>query len=261
MSIVGFAAMIFAGATLGLIGAGGSILTLPILVYFFSIPPDQATGLSLAVVGVTSGIALITHWQQGTVDWRLAAKYIPASFAGVLIARTMILPAIPDRILASVLGTISKGQLIMGVFAVVMILAARAMISSPKAAEVRSLKSSRFSILIVGLLTGVLTGFVGAGGGFMIIPALISLLDVPLSKAIGTSLAVIAIQSTGGFLAEAFQTINVPWTLLAALIIAASVPAVIGAKLSHKLPPNNLKKGFGWFTLAMGSFILIKQIL
>jgi uncharacterized membrane protein YfcA len=262
MILAGYLAMAVVGMTLGLIGAGGSILTVPILVYFFKQTAADATAHSMGIVGVTAVVALMSYWRRGLVDVQAAAKFVPASLIGVYVARLFILPLIPQTIVISDGFRLTKDQLILGSFAVVMLFAARSMIRPiPVSSLVTASGGRGMSLsksLAIALTVGVVTGFVGAGGGFLIIPALVNLVGMQMSQAVGTSLLIIAINTLGGFLAG--LTDNAPnWALLISLSIVASFFAVVSGRFAQKVPQDRLKLAFGWFVICVGSWLLWQQ--
>lgn len=255
---LGYLASVLMGVSLGLIGGGGSILTVPILYYFFGQDSITATTDSLFVVGSTALLGAVTNARNGNIDYRTGILFALPSFLAVYLVRHFLLPALPDPIL-SVRGiAVSKGLLIMFAFATVMLLAARAMIRrSPPG--VPSARADWLSVGIKGFLVGATTGFVGAGGGFLIIPALVILLHLPVKPAIGTSLAIIAANSLFGFVVS---TRGAPpdWPLLWTITFLGASGIFIGSRLSRNFSDSSLKRGFGYFVLILGSFMILDQI-
>jgi uncharacterized membrane protein YfcA len=259
---MGYIAMAFVGVTLGLIGAGGSILTVPILVYLFGADASSATAQSMGIVGISAAVALVTYWRQGKVSLDSAIKFIPASMAGVFVARNLVLPSIPDVVLSTSSMIVKKDQVIMVSFALLMLAAARAMLRKPSPSASRqpsvSASSHTGKTIMTAFLVGIVTGFVGAGGGFLIIPALVNLLSVPMATAVGTSLLIIAINTGTGFLTSIGQ--HPPdWIQLGSLTGISTLFAVYSSKFSSLVPQDKLKKIFGWFIIVVGTFILVKQ--
>lgn len=261
MEILGYIAAILVGLSLGLIGGGGSILTVPILVYLLGVEAsDTAPAYSLFVVGAASLIGTGIKYKQGFVDFKTAVIFgIPAVFA-VYGTRRFLVPSIPDEIFTIENFIFTKRIFVMGLFSTLMILASFSMIKGRK--KVKQGNEQKFNyplILIEGVLVGILTGLVGAGGGFIIIPALVVLSNLPMKKAIGTSLAIIAAKSLIGFLGD-LSIITIDWKLLLMFTSLAVVGIFIGNQLSHKIDGSKLKKGFGFFVLIMGGIILVKEI-
>jgi uncharacterized membrane protein YfcA len=252
--VVGYCLALIMGITLGLIGAGGSILTVPILVYCMHIQPVTATGYSLLIVGLT---ALIGTWRYSVrhlVNYKSAAVFTVPAMVSVLLTRALLVPALPDSIHFAGF-SISGDSLIMVLFAVLMFAAARFMLkknisSDPAAAE--NGKSIRYARLISGSAAiGLLTGMVGAGGGFLIIPTLIGLFGLQVKEAVGTSLAIISVNSLVGFLGDLNRGIELNWSLLFVFLTLTTIGMWVGTSLSRKIDATQLRKLFGWFVLAV----------
>ena len=249
------------GVSLGLIGGGGSILTVPILVYLFAQNPLIATTGSLFVVGSTAFVGALLNARKKLIDFKTGILFSIPSFAGVFVARHLVLPNLPAVIYAQHGLILTKALLVMGSFALLMVLASRAMIRSGSAANlVIDQKSSLFSIGLNGFLVGVTTGFVGAGGGFLIIPALVILLKVPMKIAVGTSLAIIAANSLFGFTISMNEH-HLDWPVLLKVTAIGALGIFIGQKFNSKVNEKSLKKGFGYFVLLIGSLVLIDQLM
>lgn|SRR5699024_890734 len=265
MEIIGYIASIAIGLSLGLIGGGGSILTVPVLVYFFGVSPVLATAYSLFIVGTTSLVGVFPKYKQGFVSLRTTIVFGVPSIIAVFLTRKLLVPAIPEK-LGYIGGLeISKSLLVMLLFATLMLAASISMIRSKKA-EVKTIDTNqKFNyplILLEGIVVGVLTGLVGAGGGFLIIPALVMLGNLPMKKAIGTSLFIIALKSLIGFIGDLSQESQIiDWQLLLIISGLAIIGIFIGNGLSNKIEGKKLKKGFGWFVLIMGVYIILKELL
>ena len=251
------------GLTLGLIGGGGSILTVPILVYLFGVETSLSTAYSLFIVGLTSLIGSFSHMKLGNVHWRTAIVFGIPSIISVYLTRHFIVPAIPDPIFSIDSFTLTKGMGILMFFAVIMVMASYTMIRKPKkAAEGSGEVAFNYPmILLEGLVVGMVTGLVGAGGGFLIIPALVLLAKLPMKQAVGTSLIIIASKSLLGFLGDLRPEVNIDWTFLMIFSSIAIVGILVGAMLSKKISGDKLKPAFGWFVLIMGVYIIIDQLL
>ncbi|MDR0802546.1 sulfite exporter TauE/SafE family protein [Fluviicola sp.] len=262
MNIAGYAASILIGISLGLIGGGGSILTVPVLVYLFRIDAVFATVYSLFVVGTTSAVGSLSYFRKGLVNIRTAIVFGIPSIATVFATRTYIVPAIPQKILTIEGFTVTKGALLMLLFAVLMVFASYSMIKKGK--ETLSTESQKpFNyplIFIQGTFTGLITGLIGAGGGFLIIPALVNLLKMPMKTAVGTSLVIITINSLTGFLFSLSHT-PVRWTFLMSVTAIAISGILIGSYISTKIDGRKLKPAFGWFVLVMGVYIILKETI
>lgn len=256
---MGYIAVLLMGISLGLIGAGGSILTVPVLVYLFGVPPLVATSYSLFVVGSTSFIGSINSYRKGWVDWRTVLLFGASSVITVFLIRRLIIPLIPVEIHMG-RKLLESQVLLMILFAVIMILASLPLISKIHKPANEHLKKPGWLITIYGIGIGLITGLLGVGGGFLLVPALIFLLNLPIQKAIGTSLLIIAVNSSVGFIADA-GSYAIDWVLLISVSVIAIFGGLIGARIGVKLNPEILKKGFGWLILAMGLFIFLKETL
>ena len=260
-ALFGFAATILAGATMGLIGGGGSILTVPILVYLLEIPPVLATGYSLFVVGLSALVGSVNYFKLGLVNLKAGTIFAIPAFVGVFLARKFLVPALPVEIFN--LGNLVVGRdlIVMGVFATVMILASVSMIRGGSESEQEGeLQFNYPMIALEGLIVGAVTGFVGAGGGFLIIPALVLLAKLPMKQAVGTSLMIIAVKSLFGFLGDLGNQ-SIEWGFLALFCLLSIIGIYLGTYLSRFVSSAKLKPGFGWFVLIMGLFILAKETI
>lgn len=257
MIVLGYLLAIVMGMTLGLIGAGGSILTVPILVYLLGVKPVVATGYSLLVVGSAALAGAIRYWRNGLVNLRAAFMFAVPAMLTVLATRTFIVPAIPDPIMG-----IPKDISIMLLFATLMIFVAMLMLKPMKVkpARTHTMAAGRGLNLIAGSAgVGLLTGMVGAGGGFLIIPTLIALFGLPVKEAIGTSLAIIAINSLVGFQGDIASGISLDWHLLSLFISLTLLGMWIGTTLAKRMEGEKLKKLFGMFTLLVGIAVLAEE--
>lgn len=264
MEIIGYFASALIGVSLGLIGGGGSILTVPVLVYLFGVDPVLATAYSLFIVGSTSLVGAFPKYKEGLVNVKTAVIFgIPAILA-VYITRAYLVPLIPDPVFSIGGFVVSKAMLMMGLFAILMVFASYSMIKDKKggAKEDETVGPQQFNypmILAEGAVVGGLTGLVGAGGGFLIIPALVVFSKLPMKQAVGTSLLIIAAKSLIGFTGDLSQY-KMDWSLLGVVTALAIAGIFIGNRLSRNVDGDKLKKAFGWFVLVMGIYILIKEL-
>jgi uncharacterized protein len=259
MHLFGYLASILIGISLGLIGSGGSILTVPVLVYLFNVEPLLATTYSLCVVGLSSIAGVISRLKQKLVDFKILLMFGLPSILGVFLSRKFLLPAIPAAMNIGKNILLTKSNFIMLFFSILMLFSALSMILGKNKKEAAAvLPIYGYSLMIVGLGEGLLTGIVGAGGGFLIIPALVILAKLPMKKAIASSLVIISIKSLVGFTGDLFHT-NVDWNFLYKIIILATLGIITGNYLNKKMDGAKLKKGFGFFVLAMSLFIMIEQ--
>lgn len=260
--VLGFAAAVVIGVSLGLIGGGGSILTVPVLVYILGIDPVLATAYSLFVVGSTSLVGAGTYMKKGLVNYKTALVFAVPSFIAVFLTRKFLVPALPDPLFSIGEALITKNIGIMVFFALIMLAASYSMIRGKKG-ESEGEEEVKFNLPMIALegsVVGVITGIVGAGGGFLIIPALVLLAKLPMKMAVGTSLLIIAAKSLIGFLGDlSSQTID--WQLLLIFTGLSIFGIFIGSALSKKINEKVLKTGFGWFVLLMGIYIITKELL
>ena len=261
MEIIGYIASVLIGVSLGLIGGGGSILTVPVLVYLFNVEPVIATSYSLFIVGATSLAGVLPKYRKGLVNLKTSIIFGLPAIAAVYATRAFIVPAIPVDVFTVGSFVITKSILLMILFAVLMVFASVSMIRKQKQMpeETGKQKFNYPMILLEGILVGVLTGLVGAGGGFLIIPALVLFSKLPMKLAVGTSLLIIAAKSLFGFLGDLSHYI-LDWKLLIIVTFLAMAGIFIGNALSNKIPGEKLKKGFGWFVLVMGIYIIVKEL-
>ena len=259
--ILGYIGALFIGVVLGLIGGGGSILTVPILVYLMYINPVTATAYSLFVVGVSSLVGAIRNVQKGLVDFRTAIVFAIPAFIAVYVARKYLVPAIPEELITFGEFTLTKDMGIMLFFALIMLLASVSMIKNGRKDEGEAQKVAyNYPLIIIeGILVGLITGIVGAGGGFLVIPALVLLAKLPMKKAVATSLLIIAIKSLIGFIGD-IENLEIDWIFLLIFTAISTLGIFLGIYLSNFIEGKKLKKGFGWFVLIMGIYIIYKEL-
>lgn len=263
MEIAGYFAAILIGLTLGLMGAGGSILTVPVLVYLFGFNPVTATSYSLFIVGITALTGSISYFRQGEIKLQTTLLFVLPSLLSVYLTRSFLIPALPDIIFSSSLFTLTKGGLILIFFSVLMILSSLSMIRSGKNENEDGAKDTHFHrglILLTGFGTGLVTGFAGAGGGFIIIPVLVLLAGLPMRSAIGTSLVIITLNSLMGFSGDLLHS-SPDWKFLIPFSLIPVAAIFPGTLLSRKIDSSKLKIFFGWFVLVIGLIMLIKELL
>ena len=261
MPVLGYFAAAFIGLSLGLIGGGGSILTIPVLVYLFGLSPVLATGYSLFIVGSTSLAGAIKNYTKGQVSISTAAYFGSASIVTVFITRKFLIGLIPEHLFTIANIEVTKSLATMVLFAMLMILAATKMILDKHVDEQNKSASSPqlFSIIFIGIGIGLVTGLLGAGGGFLIIPVLVFVFHLPMKKAIGTSLFIISLNSLIGFLGDVMNE-KMNWQLLLTVSAISIAGVFLGAKLNEKIDGVTLRKSFGWFILAVGIYIITKEL-
>ncbi|WP_459211780.1 sulfite exporter TauE/SafE family protein [Aquimarina rhabdastrellae] len=262
IEVFGYLGALIIGVVLGLIGGGGSILTVPILVYLLASNPITATAYSLFVVGTSSLVGAIQNIKKGLVDFKTAIVFAIPAFIAVYGTRKFLLPLIPDSLGFWNSYEITKNIGIMIFFALIMLLASIAMIRDKKHHKENTTQHINYNyplIIIEGIVVGIVTGIVGAGGGFLIIPALVMLAKLPMKKAVATSLFIIAIKSLIGFIGDV-ENLDINWPFLLSFTSLAIVGIFIGIWLTNYIAGNKLKKSFGWFVLLMGCYILYKEL-
>ena len=253
ISIFGHLLAVVIGISLGLIGGGGSILAAPVLIYIMDVPSKSALAMTLVIVGVASLIGVLPHWRNGNVNLRTAALFAPPAMVGAYLgARVASLEAVLPI-------------LQLGVFAAMMVFASVLMIrkgsrhSSKAELMPEEMHGGQWwAIAAEGLGVGMLTGFVGIGGGFLVIPALVLLGGMPMKEAVGTSLIILALKSVTGF-AGYVGNVPIQWDLLMSFTIAAGIGIVLGAYINRFVAAKQLEKGFGYFVLAVAVFIIIRE--
>jgi uncharacterized membrane protein YfcA len=262
--IIGYISAILIGISLGLIGGGGSILTVPVMSYLFGLDSITSTAYSLFIVGAASLVGSVAYMKKELVSYKTAAIFGLPAIIGVYITRKLLVPQIPEIIYSSSSFTLSRDMMIMGIFALLMLAASYSMLK-PKGPikDLKEFRPQKFNyplILLEGLLVGGLTGLVGAGGGFLIIPALVVLSKLPMKMAVGTSLVIISIKSLIGFTGDLSNpNLSIDWTFLAIFTSITILGIFAGSKLSDVIPGKKLKPGFGIFIVVMGVYILFKE--
>jgi len=261
VEIFGYVGALFIGLVLGLIGGGGSILTVPILVYALSFNPVIATAYSLFVVGTTSLVGALKNIQKKMVDFKTAIIFAIPAFIAVYLTRRYLIPAIPDEIFTVNNFIVTKNLAIMLFFAIIMILASVSMIrNKSEVSESETKIAYNYPLIIIeGFIVGAITGIIGAGGGFLIIPALVLLAKLPMKKAVATSLFIIAIKSLIGFLGDV-ENLEIDWVFLLSFTAISVIGIFIGIWLNKFIDGKKLKKAFGWFVLIMGIYIIYKEL-
>ena len=259
---------IIIGLTLGLIGGGGSILTVPVLVYIVGVPAVQATAYSLFIVGIAALAGAVGYLRRGDVDVRTAISFAVPSIVAVYITRRFLVPAIPNPLLQLGDFTMTKDAAILVLFALTMLIAALSMIRGCVRCVTRSEGESvretgrltSGAIVVEGAVVGTLTGLVGAGGGFLIIPALVLVGGLPMKRAVGTSLVIIALKSLIGFVGDLGAATSMDWrflTIFAGITVAGILLGLLGSRLVSE---RRLRPAFGWLVLVMGAAIVFREL-
>lgn len=260
MELLGYFSAVVIGLVMGLIGGGGSILSVPVFVYVFGFDPVTATTLSLFVVGVTSLVGSAGFVKEKMIDFQTAFVFGIPSVLGVLFSRRLVLPHLPEYIINRWGITMTKDMFLLFLFAILMLIASAKMIRKTERPSGRKQNENNYTLLISqGLLVGIITGLIGAGGGFLIVPALVMLIGLPMKRAVGTSLFIIALNSILGFLST-MKMVAHDWTFLIIFSSLSVAGIFIGIVLAKKIDGRKLKPLFGWVVLFMGLFIIIKEI-
>jgi uncharacterized membrane protein YfcA len=265
---VAYILFLFIGLVLGLIGGGGSILSVPVLVYLLDYPADVATGYSLFVVGLTSLIGASAFIRRGDISFESLIQFAIPSLITVFCVRKFLIPSLPDIFFSIGPIVFTKHFVIMMVFSILIVSSSISMIRKKSAGSKSDIMWEEFSrspiriyfVIILAILVGFITGFVGAGGGFIIIPVLIFFVRVPVKKSIGTSLCIIAINSLIGF-SGTIGHMSLNWSFLLTVSVFCICGILLGNVISLRISAQKLKPAFGWFTLIVGIFVLIKEIM
>lgn len=259
IQILGYIGALLIGLVLGLIGGGGSILTVPVMVYILGFNPIVATAYSLFVVGVSSMVGTFQKYKKGLVDFKIGLAFSFPSFVAVYATRRYLVPNIPDELFSIGTTILTKDVAIMIFFAIIMLLASVSMIKKQKSKKLASANQSYYKTFLQGLIIGSITGLIGAGGGFLYVPALVLWARIPMKKAVGTSLVIITINSLIGFLGDV-QTLEIDWAFLLSFTFIAILGILFGVFISKYISSKKLKKGFGFFILIMAFYIIYKEL-
>lgn len=262
MEIIGYIASLVIGVSLGLIGGGGSILTVPVLVYLFGVSPVLATSYSLFVVGSTSLVGAYNNYKKGFVSIKTALLFGLSSIVTVFATRKFFIPALPKKIITIGSFVVTQSIFTMILFAILMVLAATSMIIDKRPEQTNNISVLKIhlpKLLLFGIIIGFVTGLLGAGGGFLLIPTLVLLVGLSMKEAIGTSLLIIALNSLIGFTGD-IGHVTINWKFIFGITIIAITGIFIGGTLAKHIPGSKLKKSFGWFVLIMGIYIIVKEL-
>ena len=262
LEILGFFSALIIGISLGLIGGGGSILAVPVLAYLFSVNEKVATAYSLFIVGASAFVGGLKQHLKGYVDWRTAVGFGLPAIVGVSVVRRFVVPALPEVLFNIDDFEFTRRMGMFGLFAILMIPAAFSMLKTRKEKKQKGDGTVKYNYPLIigeGLLVGGITGMIGAGGGFLIIPALVILANVEMKVAVGTSLIIIAFKSLLGFFIGDALTMTIDWMFLTVFTLISFVGIFIGSYLSNFIDGNKLKKGFGYFIFVMAIFIFYME--
>jgi uncharacterized membrane protein YfcA len=259
MEWIGYFLAILIGLSLGLIGSGGSILTVPVLVYLFQMTPTLATSYSLFIVGCTSLIGVMVQARKRMISFKAVMLLGLPSVITVLLIRQFVLPIIPDELLHLGAFTVTKSATTMILFALLMLGSSVSMIVGQDGNAGPKAPPRLEKLLLAGIGLGLVTGLLGAGGGFLIVPALVLLFQMDIRQAVGTSLTIICINTLMGFLGDVWQ-VTFDWKFLLTFLCITISGYILGAFLTQYVTSQQLKKGFGWFILTMGIYIISREL-
>lgn len=262
LEILGYFSALIIGISLGLIGGGGSILAVPVLAYLFSVDEKVATAYSLFIVGASALVGGLKQHLKGYVDWRTAIVFGLPAIVGVSVVRRFVVPALPDILFTVDDFEFTRRMGMFGLFAILMIPAAFSMLKTRKAKKLNGDGTVKYNYPLIigeGLLVGGITGMIGAGGGFLIIPALVILANVEMKVAVGSSLIIIAFKSLLGFFLGDALTMDIDWVFLSIFTSISFAGIFIGSYLSNFIDGKKLKKGFGYFIFVMAVFIFYME--
>ena len=260
MEFLGYIAAVFMGMVLGVIGGGGSILTVPILVYLMGVNATVATGYSLIIVGLTAAFGAFRYFKQGLIDFKPALIFAIPSILAVYATRAFLVPAIPEVIYDGVF-LVTKDLMIMVLFGILMVMSAVMMLRNAKQLKPTGKPQSAILILLEGAVVGVATGLLGAGGGFLIIPALVLLMGMEMKKAVAASLFIIALKSIIGFGGDLQAGIALDFQLIGSLIMCTLLGMFLATRISDRFDGKKLQKSFAYFTLTIAVIIFAKELL
>jgi uncharacterized membrane protein YfcA len=264
VEIFGYLAAVIIGLILGLIGGGGSILTVPVLVYLFHVQTELSTAYSLFIVGSTSLIGVLPKWRQMEVDLRTAVLFGLPSMLTVFSTRKWILPTMPDLIYSSEHLVLTKSNAMLVLFSILMLFAAFKMLRgqiTEQEQEQGPFQWNNYPLMLQGAIVGILTGLVGVGGGFLIVPALVMYSKLTMKMAVGTSLLIISVNSLIGFTGDVWtQGSLMDWRFLGLLTLLAVIGILIGGQFAKKMDTKFLRKAFAWFVLLMGLFVFLTEL-
>lgn len=259
MELIGYFLSILIGIALGLLGGGGSILTVPLLVYFFHVNPLLASSYSLIIVGFSSALGLIPNFKKSEIEFNAALRFGVPSVITVFCTKFFLVPLIPQGFDFFGKYYVQSDKLLMIFFASLLILSANSMIKS-KNTSVKNVSKSSSQLLFIGLLTGFITGIIGIGGGFLIVPALVQFCAIEIKKAVSTSLLIILMNSIIGLLAiQSF--VHFDFIFILKIVLISTLGLLIGIIISNKINNQKLKVIFGWFLLIMGIAVLSKELI
>ncbi len=257
--MIGYISLFFVGLVLGTLGGGGSILSVPILVYLFSIDAVMASAYSLFIVGTTSLVGTFLKLNAQMVNLRIGFTFGLPSLIAIFSTRRWIIPALPEVIVQTEGFLLSKRGLILGFFSMLMILASLTLLNKKNDPQSGGEQHSSIFLVFIGMLTGLLTGFVGAGGGFLIIPALVYFTNMCFKSAVGTTLLIITVNSLLGFIGDVINY-QINWYFLLSITGLSVVGILVGIKTTVNVSTQTLRRSFSWLIMSLGTWILFREM-
>jgi uncharacterized membrane protein YfcA len=261
MILLGYAGIFAAGLVLGLLGGGGSVLGVPILVYLFRLPASAATTYSLLLVGSSSLIGVVAYLRQRLVDFRAGTLFLLPSLLGVLLARRILLPALPDELFRAGAFVLTKDRLVLLVFAAVMGAAAHAMLCRTGKNDAKRARGRPTKLLGAGLVAGLVMGFVGAGGGFLVVPVLVRTAHLDMKRAVATSLFVLFGSAWFGVTSDGLTGASIDGAWASVLVSVSFAGVIVGTILSSRTPAHRLKRWFAYLVAVIALAITVKELL
>lgn len=265
IEIIGYFLSVIIGLSVGLLGGGGAILAVPMLVYFFNVDAEIATGYSLVIVAISSVLSI---WQKRGIDGNFSLKiFLQFGLPSILMiyfTKAIFVPQIPNLLIFSPKIILTKNMFLMMVFSVILLLSSISMLGKSKENELNATPTkehSIFNIMLSGAFVGFLTGIIGVGGAFVIVPALIFFFSMETKEAIKNSLAIVIANSIVGFYGFSRASYHIDWMLLVNISAVSLVGVVIGSRLNKRMSGNNLKNIFGWMNLILSLILILKEII
>lgn len=261
---MGYAGAMLTGLVLGLLGGGGAMFSIPVLVYLFHIPPSVATGYSLFLVGVTAMSGAIQNTRHNLVDFKAALYYGIPSVITVYVIRRFVIHSLPDILWQTANFTLHKDDAILMLLAVVMMLVGVKMITEKPKVQTGEEPEHKMNfpvLILIAVLIGAFVGVAGAGGGFLMTPALIYFANLHMKKAIGTSLVLVSVNSFLGFAGDLGASPHMDWIFLLKFSGFSIAGVFIGSYFSSRVNGLKLKNAFGWFMVLMGVYIAVREFI
>ncbi len=264
MHILGYLGAVLTGLVLGLLGGGGALLSIPVLVYLFNIPADIATGYSLFLVGVTASSGAVQNIYKKLVDRDAVFYYGVPSMITVYTVRRFVMPALPDVFFTVGSFTLDKNHFILTILSLVMFGAGYKMITGGEPTEHTDGQNKtldHIKLPLYAIAVGAFLGLVGAGGGFLMIPALVYFAHLPMRRAVATSLVLVAANSFIGFIGDIHSNPHTDWKFLLTFSAFSITGVLAGSYLERHISAKRMKSYFGWFVISVAVFMIVKEMM